>query len=70
LIALVQNGDMIRIDAVTNKLELQVDETEIIRRKAAWIKPAYKATNGVLRKYIATVKSASLGCVTDEINEL
>lgn len=68
LIALVQNGDIIRIDAVTNKLELKVDEAEIVKRKAAWIKPAYRATNGVLRKYIATVKSASLGCVTDEID--
>ena len=68
LIALVQNGDIIRIDAVTNKLELKVDEAEIAQRKAAWIKPAYRATNGVLRKYIATVKSASLGCVTDEID--
>ncbi len=68
LLALVENGDMIRIDAVTNTLELQVDETEIARRKAAWVKPAYRATNGVLRKYIATVKSASLGCVTDELD--
>jgi dihydroxy-acid dehydratase len=68
LIAFVQNGDIIRIDAVTNKLELKVDEAEIAKRRAAWIKPAYRATNGVLRKYIATVKSASLGCVTDEID--
>ena len=30
------------------------------------LKPAYKADKGVLRKYIATVKSASEGCVTDE----
>ena len=68
LIGLVQNGDIIRIDAISNKLELKVDETEIAKRKAAWVKPAYRATNGVLRKYIATVKSASLGCVTDEID--
>ncbi|TWX70007.1 dihydroxy-acid dehydratase [Colwellia sp. C1TZA3] len=68
LIALVQNGDIIRIDAVMNKLQLKVDQTEIAKRRAAWIKPAYRATNGVLRKYIATVKSASLGCVTDEID--
>ena len=68
LIGLVENGDIIRIDAVTNQLELQVDEAEIAKRRAAWVKPAYRATNGVLRKYIATVKSASLGCVTDEID--
>jgi dihydroxy-acid dehydratase len=68
LIGLVKNGDIIRIDAVTNKLELKIPQEEIEARKAAWIKPDYRATNGVLRKYIATVKSASLGCVTDEID--
>ncbi len=68
LLALVENGDMIRIDAINNKLELQVHEDEIARRRAAWVKPPYRASNGVLRKYIATVKSASLGCVTDEID--
>ncbi len=68
LIGLVQNGDIIHIDAFSNILELKVDEAEIAKRKAVWVKPAYRATNGVLRKYIATVKSASLGCVTDEID--
>ena len=68
LIGLVQNGDLIRIDAISNTLVLKVDEAEIAKRKAAWVKPAYRATSGVLRKYIATVKSASLGCVTDEID--
>ncbi|ALO36297.1 dihydroxy-acid dehydratase [Colwellia sp. MT41] len=68
LIGLVQNGDIIRIDAISNTLELKVDEAEIAKRKTAWVKPAYRATSGVLRKYIATVKSASLGCVTDEID--
>ncbi|WP_019029745.1 dihydroxy-acid dehydratase [Colwellia piezophila] len=68
LIGLVKNGDIIRIDAISNTLELKVDEAEIAKRKAAWVKPAYRATSGVLRKYIATVKSASLGCVTDEID--
>ncbi len=68
LIGLVQNGDIIQINAITNTLELKVDAAEIAKRKAAWVKPAYRATNGVLRKYIATVKSASLGCVTDEID--
>ncbi len=66
LIGLVENGDTIRIDAVNNRIDLLVDEAEIAKRKAAWVQPPYKATNGVLRKYIATVKSASEGCVTDE----
>lgn len=68
LIGLIKNGDVIRIDAITNKLDLLVSEEEIAERKAAWVKPAYKATSGVLRKYIATVKSASEGAVTDEID--
>lgn len=66
LIGLVENGDIIRIDAVKNKLELLVDEEEIAKRKKNWIKPPYKADRGVLAKYIRSVKSASEGCVTDE----
>ncbi|MDB4835404.1 dihydroxy-acid dehydratase, partial [Cyclobacteriaceae bacterium] len=68
LIGLIKNGDIVRIDSITNKLDLLVDEAEIEARKAAWNKPAYRATNGVMRKYIATVKSASEGCVTDELD--
>ena len=68
LIAFVENGDKIKIDAVNNRIDLLVSEEEIARRKQGWVKPAYKATNGVMRKYIATVKTASEGCVTDEID--
>jgi dihydroxy-acid dehydratase len=67
LLGLVENGDRIKIDAVNNTLDLLVDEEEIKRRKEAWIKPPYRADKGILRKYIATVKSASFGAVTDEI---
>ena len=67
LIGLVENGDKIKIDAVNNTIDLLVDEEEINRRKEAWVKPPYRADKGILRKYIATVKSASLGAVTDEI---
>jgi len=67
-IAFVKNGDIIRIDAVSNKIDLLISDEEMAARKAAWIKPAYKATSGVLRKYIATVKTATEGCVTDEID--
>ena len=68
LIGLIQNGDKIKIDAINNTLDLLVDETEIERRRSLWSKPDYRATSGVLRKYIATVKSASEGAVTDEID--
>ena len=66
LIALVENGDIISIDAKENKLVLKVSEEEIESRRKAWKKPAYKHTKGVLAKYIHSVKSASEGCVTDE----
>lgn len=68
LIGLVENGDKIKIDAVNNTIDLLVSEEEIAQRRASWVKPAYKAKNGVLRKYIATVKTASEGAVTDEID--
>ncbi|WP_237227929.1 dihydroxy-acid dehydratase [Rubinisphaera sp. JC750] len=65
-LALVQDGDIITIDAVKNQLSVDVSEDEMIRRKAAWTMPPYKYERGVLRRYIMTVKSASEGCVTDE----
>lgn len=64
-IGLIQNGDIIRIDAVTNKLEVKISEEEMETRRKAWKKPAYKATKGILKKYINSVQSASKGCVTD-----
>ncbi len=65
-IALLQNGDIITIDAERNLLTVALSEAEISRRKAAWTPPPYKATHGTLYRYIRTVKSASEGCVTDE----
>jgi dihydroxy-acid dehydratase len=66
LIGLVQDDDMIEIDAINNKLTLKVSDEEIARRRAAWKQPAPKATSGVLFKYARYVKTASEGCVTDE----
>ena len=66
LIGLVQDNDIIEIDAVNNKLNLKVSEEEITKRRADWKKPALKATKGVLWKYAMSVKDASEGCVTDE----
>ncbi|MEE2677328.1 MAG: dihydroxy-acid dehydratase [Myxococcota bacterium] len=65
-IALVEDGDRILIDAKNRLLELQVDEAEMARRRAAHRPPPLKATRGTLYRYIRTVKSASEGCVTDE----
>lgn len=66
LIALLEDGDLITIDALNNKIEAQLSAEEIKRRKVAWQKPAPAATNGILRKYIKCVSTASEGCVTDE----
>ncbi|MCG2617712.1 dihydroxy-acid dehydratase [Terrimonas sp. NA20] len=66
LIGLVQDDDIIEIDAVKNTLNLKVSAEEIAKRKAAWKQPALKVTKGVLYKYAKSVKNASEGCVTDE----
>jgi dihydroxy-acid dehydratase len=65
-IALVRNGDIITIDATNNDLSVSLTGEELARRRGEWRMPPYKATRGTLGKYIRIVKSASLGCVTDE----
>jgi dihydroxy-acid dehydratase len=64
-IALVQEGDTITIDAPARLLQLEVPDTELARRRAAWKPHAPRYTRGVLAKYAAQVSSASLGAVTD-----
>jgi len=66
LLGLVEDNDIIEIDAVKNTLNLKVSDEEIAKRRAAWKQPALKATKGVLYKYAKFVKNASEGCVTDE----
>jgi dihydroxy-acid dehydratase len=65
-IALVQDGDTIRIDAKRNSIDLEVDAAELARRRARFEPPPLKATRGTLAKYIRSVRPASEGCVTDE----
>ena len=65
-IALVKNGDIIRIDAEKNILVVDVPGDELAKRKSNWVQPPFKATGGILYKYIKNVSSASNGCVTDE----
>jgi len=65
-IGLVQDGDVITIDAVSNSLSVDIPDEEMQRRRQAWRMPDYKATRGTLFKYIKNVKNASEGCVTDE----
>ena len=65
-IALIQDGDLVTVDAETNRLDFAVSDDELARRRTAWQAPPLKATRGTLYKYIKNVKSASEGCVTDE----
>ncbi|KAJ7288297.1 dihydroxy-acid dehydratase [Mycena rebaudengoi] len=64
-IALVRDGDIISVDAVANSLELHVSDEELAARRAAWVAPPLKVTQGTLFKYIKTVTDASRGCITD-----
>lgn len=57
---------MIVIDADKRKIDVEISDEEMARRKAEWVAPPLKATRGTLYKYIKNVASASLGCVTDE----
>lgn len=66
LIALVEDNDLIEIDAVKNTLTLKVQQDVIEKRRACWKQPELKATNGILFKYARSVKPADQGCVTDE----
>ena len=64
-LALIQNGDIISIDARKNEINLKIPNEELEARRKAWVQPPYKATKGILGKYIKTVATASEGCVTD-----
>ena len=64
-IGLVKDGDKITIDAVNNTLILHVSDEELAERKKNWKPIESPFKQGVLRKYIKNVSSASEGCVTD-----
>ncbi|MBL7937162.1 MAG: dihydroxy-acid dehydratase [Bacteroidia bacterium] len=64
-IALVKDGDVITIDAVSNKIDVQLSNEELAERKKQWRQPELKVKFGVLYKYAKQVSSASKGCLTD-----
>ncbi len=66
LLALVENGDTITIDAVGRTMTLNVPDAEIEERRGRWSEPPLRAERGTLLKYARCVSSASEGCVTDE----
>ena len=65
-IALVQDGDIITIDAKTNTISVALSDQELADRRARWVAPALKITKGSMYKYAKTVSSASKGCTTDQ----
>ena len=65
LIGLLEDGDIIRIDAEQNIIEAELDAATIAERRERWSPPASPVKHGVLKKYAKLVSSASLGCVTD-----
>ncbi len=65
-LALVENGDVITIDAEKNMLNVDMDSKTLDERRKKWQQPKFKADSGILFKYIKNVSSASEGCVTDE----
>jgi dihydroxy-acid dehydratase len=65
-IALLQNGDLISIDAEKNTITVILSDEELAKRRTDWIMPPYKANKGTLYKYIKNVAPAHLGCITDE----
>jgi dihydroxy-acid dehydratase len=64
-IGLVEEGDSITVDANQLLLQLNVDEAELERRRAAWTAPTPRYRTGVLGKYARLVSSSSLGATTD-----
>ena len=65
VIALIEDGDRIRIDAEARSIDLLVDDADIDARRARWQKPAFSENRGALAKYARNVTSASRGAVTD-----
>jgi dihydroxy-acid dehydratase len=63
-IAVVREGDPIAIDAAKRRIDLQVEDDELDRRRAAWQQPEPRYASGALAKYAKLVGSASRGAVT------
>jgi len=64
-IALLRNGDIVTIDSETQQITFEVTDEELDARAQEWKQPPLKVTSGVLVKYARLVSSASIGAVTD-----
>ncbi|MDG2108020.1 MAG: dihydroxy-acid dehydratase [Woeseiaceae bacterium] len=63
-IGLVEDGDIIRINAETRELSVDISDEEMTKRRSQWSRPVSSVTRGVLAKYRGAVSSASEGAVT------
>ena len=64
-IAFVRDGDRIRLDVATRRLDLLVSDEELAARRVGWTPPPPKHSRGVLAKYVKLVGSARYGAVCD-----
>ena len=64
-IALVEEGDMIAIDIPNCKIQLEVSDEELAKRRAAWVCPEPKVKTGYLARYAKMVTSADKGAILD-----
>ncbi len=64
-IALIEDGDIISIDIPNRKLELEVSDEELAKRRAAWVKPEPKIKTGYLARYARLTTSASTGAIVN-----
>ncbi len=64
-IGLVEEGDLISIDIPNCKIQLEVSDEELARRKAAWVCPEPKVKTGYLARYAKMVTSADKGAILD-----
>lgn len=65
-IALVEDNDVIEIDAVNNTINVKLDEQILSSRRSAWKQPPLNVSKGILYKYAKQVTPASEGCITDK----
>jgi dihydroxy-acid dehydratase len=63
-LALVRDGDPVRIDATARRMDILIDGAELARRRAAWRPPPPRHKAGLLAKYAAQVGQADKGAIT------
>jgi dihydroxy-acid dehydratase len=64
-IALVQDDDIIELDAVNNTINVKISDEELNERRKSFVQPKLKVTKGILYKYAKSVQPANKGCITD-----